>query len=106
MASPRPVNNMAMYAAIEKFLSKHLEGRFQESMTAEVATRLKEITVDPKTVTLTKPVDTSAMKAADADAQPLVVGLDHLQGVDLRRRTVDEDGDDEHRGEAGRRLSS
>ena len=23
----RPVNNMAMYAAIEKFLSKHLEGR-------------------------------------------------------------------------------
>jgi dienelactone hydrolase len=69
----RPVNNMAMYATIEKFLSKHLEGRFQESMTAEVAKRLPEITVDPKTVTLTKPVDTSAMKAP-TPTQPLVVG--------------------------------
>jgi len=48
----RPVNNMAMFAAAEKFLSKHLEGRFQESLTPEVATRLKEITVDPKTVKL------------------------------------------------------
>ncbi len=69
----RPVNNMAMYATIEKFLSKHLEGRFQESMTAEVAKRLPEITVDPKTVTLAKPVDTSTMKAP-TPTQPLVVG--------------------------------
>ena len=50
----RPVNNMAMYATAEKFLAKHLKGRFQEGMTPEVATRLNEITVDPKTVTLTK----------------------------------------------------
>jgi dipeptidyl aminopeptidase/acylaminoacyl peptidase len=69
----RPVNNMAMYAAIEKFLSKHLEGRFQESMTDEVSKRLPEITVDPKTVTLTKAVDTSAVKLPVA-SQPLVVG--------------------------------
>lgn len=69
----RPVNNMAMYAAIEKFLSKHLEGRFQESMTPEVGKRLPEITVDPKTVTLTKAVDTSSVKLPAA-AQPLVVG--------------------------------
>jgi dipeptidyl aminopeptidase/acylaminoacyl peptidase len=48
----RPVNNMAMYAASEKFLAKYLNGRFQEEMPADVATRLKEITVDPKTVTL------------------------------------------------------
>lgn len=46
----RPVNNMAMYAAIEKFLAKHLGGRFQESMTPEVAARLREITVDPASV--------------------------------------------------------
>lgn len=69
----RPVNNMAMFAAIEKFLSKHLEGRFQESMTPEVSKRLAEITVDPKTVTLTKPVDSSAVKAPQP-AQPLVAG--------------------------------
>lgn len=50
----RPVNNMAMLAAAEKFLSKHLGGRFQESMKPEVATRLVEIAVDPKTVVLQK----------------------------------------------------
>ncbi len=46
----RPVNNMAMLAAAEKFLAKHLGGRFQESMPPEVEARLREITVDPKTV--------------------------------------------------------
>ncbi|PKO95212.1 MAG: S9 family peptidase, partial [Bacteroidetes bacterium HGW-Bacteroidetes-9] len=51
----RPVNNMAMLAAAEKFLAKHLGGRYQESMKPEVATRLGEITVDPKTVTLEMP---------------------------------------------------
>ena len=28
----RPVNNMAMFAAAEKFLAKHLDGRYQETM--------------------------------------------------------------------------
>jgi hypothetical protein len=53
----RPVNNMAMFATAEKFLAKYLGGRYQESMTPEVATRLKEISVDVKTVALAKPVD-------------------------------------------------
>ena len=57
----RPVNNMAMYAAAEKFLAKHLGGRYQESMTPEVATRLREITVDPATVTLSKTVDAASV---------------------------------------------
>lgn len=48
----RPVNNMAMLAAAEKFLARHIGGRFQDSMKPEVAARLGEITVDPKTVTL------------------------------------------------------
>ena len=48
----RPVNNMAMYAAAEKFLALHLGGRFQEGGTPEVVKRLTEITVDPKTVAL------------------------------------------------------
>ncbi|HOP14131.1 MAG TPA: S9 family peptidase [Lentimicrobium sp.] len=39
----RPVNNMAMLAAAEKFLARHLGGRYQESMKPEVAERLKEI---------------------------------------------------------------
>jgi dipeptidyl aminopeptidase/acylaminoacyl peptidase len=62
----RPVNNMAMIAAAEKFLAKHLGGRFQESMTPEVAQRLKEITVDPKIVTISMP------KTMDTNAAPSV----------------------------------
>src|SRR6185295_2635557 len=48
----RPINNLAMFMAIEKFLSRHLDGRYQEGGTPETTARLKEITVDPKTVTL------------------------------------------------------
>ncbi len=46
----RPVNNMAMIMASEKFLAERLGGRYQEGGTPEVTARLKEITVDPKTV--------------------------------------------------------
>jgi dipeptidyl aminopeptidase/acylaminoacyl peptidase len=54
----RPVNNMAMLALTEKFLAKYLGGRYQESVTPEVAKRLQEITVDPKTVKLeSKPIE-------------------------------------------------
>jgi dipeptidyl aminopeptidase/acylaminoacyl peptidase len=59
----RPVNNMAMIAASEKFLAKHLGGRYQESMTPEVAQRLKEISVDVKTVELKKKVDAVSVSA-------------------------------------------
>ena len=62
----RPVNNMAMIAKAEKFLAKHLGGRYQESMTPEVEKRLAEITVDPKTVTISMP------KKADMTAAPSV----------------------------------
>ena len=53
----RPVNNMAMWAASEAFLAKHIGGRFQEGGTPEVVKRLQEITVDPKTVVLAKKKD-------------------------------------------------
>jgi len=47
---------MAVLAAAEKFLAKHLGGRYQETMAPEVAARLRALTVDAKTVTLsTKP---------------------------------------------------
>lgn len=48
----RPVNNMAMFAAAERFLAQHLGGRFQDTMTPEVSKRLAEMTVDPNTVTM------------------------------------------------------
>ena len=57
----RPVNSMALWAASEAFFAKHLGGRLQEGATPEVSARLKEITVDPKTVVLSKAVDAAAV---------------------------------------------
>src|SRR6185369_8133082 len=59
----RPVNNMAMFAASEKFLAKYLGGRYQETMTPEVTQRLKEISVDVKTVTMPKKMEPVASTA-------------------------------------------
>ncbi len=46
----RPINNLAMVTAMEEFLQKYLGGRDQKEVPADVAAKLKEITVDPKTV--------------------------------------------------------
>jgi dipeptidyl aminopeptidase/acylaminoacyl peptidase len=76
----RPVNNMALYAATEAFFAKHLGGRAQTDMTTEVATRLKEITVDPKTVTVAKPVDPASV-GAPKPASDLAPGTVNYQGT-------------------------
>ena len=57
----RPVNNMALYMAAEKFLADHLGGRYQEGGTPEATQRLAEINVDPKTVVVTKRLDTGSV---------------------------------------------
>ncbi len=75
----RPVNNMAMFMAIEKFLATHLDGRYQEGGTDEVTKRLAEITVDPKTVTPPKKVDPSSALAPKKVAA-LVPGTYKYQG--------------------------
>ena len=97
----RPVNNMAMYAAAEKFFAKHLGGRFQEEMPADVSTRLKEITVDPKTVTLAKKIDTAAI-VLPKPVQPIAPGSATYKGtismagqtmtVEVTRTITDESG--------------
>jgi dienelactone hydrolase len=68
----RPVNNMASVMASEKFLAKYLGGRYQEGGTPEVVARLKEVTVDPKTVVLVKKVDAGSVGLPKAafDLQP------------------------------------
>ncbi|HEY6122988.1 MAG TPA: S9 family peptidase, partial [Pyrinomonadaceae bacterium] len=73
----RPVNNMAMFATAEKFLAKHLGGRYQESMTPEVAQRLKDITVDVKTVSVLKKIETSA--DAPKPAKDLTAGIQNYK---------------------------
>jgi hypothetical protein len=55
----RPVNNLALYMESEKFLARHLGGKYQEGGTAEEVARLKEITVDAKTVVLAKKIDST-----------------------------------------------
>ncbi len=57
----RPVNNMALYMQAEKFLAKYLGGRYQDGGTPETVARLKEISVDPKSVVLAKKVDANAV---------------------------------------------
>jgi dipeptidyl aminopeptidase/acylaminoacyl peptidase len=57
----RPINNLALFMESEKFLAEHLGGRFQPGGSPESVTRLKEITVDPKTVVLAKKVDAAAV---------------------------------------------
>jgi dipeptidyl aminopeptidase/acylaminoacyl peptidase len=46
----RPINNLAMVTAMEEFLVKYLGGRVQTDVPADIEAKLKEITVDPKTV--------------------------------------------------------
>ncbi len=51
-----PINNMAFIAAMEKFLAKHLGGRYQESIPPHIAKRLEELTVNVQKLALPKPV--------------------------------------------------
>jgi dipeptidyl aminopeptidase/acylaminoacyl peptidase len=96
----RPVNNMAMWAASEAFLAKHIGGRFQEGGTPEVVARLKEITIDPKTVVLAKKVDTAAvgapkpvtdLKAASLSYQGMIAAGGQSIPIGVTR-TIKEDG--------------
>ena len=85
----RPVNNMALFAASEKFFAKYLGGRYQDTMTPEVSKRLGEITVDPKTVSLAKAVATTDgpnvniggkwSLVADAGGQQLPINVEFIQ---------------------------
>lgn len=59
----RPVNNLALFMASERFFALHLGGRYQEGGTPEEVARLKEITVDPKTVVLAKKIDAGTIGA-------------------------------------------
>ncbi|GLH73957.1 hypothetical protein GETHLI_24590 [Geothrix limicola] len=57
----RPVNNMAMMAAAEKFFAKYLKARYQEGGKPDVMQRLPQITVDPNSVVLAKKADAASV---------------------------------------------
>ncbi|KAA6462153.1 S9 family peptidase [Acidobacteria bacterium AB60] len=74
----RPINNLALFMAAEKFLADHLGGRCQDGGTDEEVARLKELTVDPKTVTLAKKVDAASV-GAPKPATDLKAGTYHYK---------------------------
>lgn len=96
----RPVNNMAMLAAAEKFLARHLGGRYQDSMSPDVKKRLAEITVDPKDVKMEKSAEMSANPSVEVSGKWSVV-------IDTGGQTVDLDLELEQKGaEFGGRMVS
>jgi len=96
----RPINNLVLYTTAEKFLAKHLGGRYQESETPAIKERMAVLTVDPKTVVLAKKVVVPA--SAPTPATNLTPGTItykarfELQGqtmpVDLARTVKDQNG--------------
>ena len=59
-------NRLAMFAAIERFLARHLDGRYQRGSTAEVSARLRALRVD---------IDDVEMPSAD-DGDFVEIALD------------------------------
>lgn len=59
-------NRIAAYTAMEKFFSKHLGGRYQESVPADIQKKLAALTVDVATVKMPPP------PAAEPAAPPVV----------------------------------
>ncbi len=76
----RPVNSMSLFAAGEAFFAKHLGGRAQTDLTPELSARLKEISVDPKTVVLAKKADPAAV-GAPKPAADLAAGTSSYKGT-------------------------
>jgi len=50
------VNRLAMFAAIERFLARHLDGRYQRDMAPEVGERLRSLRVDIDSVEMPETV--------------------------------------------------
>jgi dipeptidyl aminopeptidase/acylaminoacyl peptidase len=96
----RPINNLVLFTTAEKFLAKHLGGRYQESMTPAISARMAELTVDPKTVKLSRKVEVSA--TAPKPAVDLTAGTATYKArleaggqtipMDLTRTVKDENG--------------
>lgn len=60
----KPINNLAMMTASERFFEQYLGGRSQKDVPEDVAKKLDEMTVDPKKVSLAKKVDVSSSNVA------------------------------------------
>jgi len=98
----KPVNSMAMYAEIERFLAGVLGGRYQEDMPEDVASRLEELRVDISTVVYEPKESATVAESLPAMKSGLTAGeLSYgvkmaVQGQELSMnltRTVSKEGD-------------
>lgn len=55
-------NRVAFYAAAERFLARHIGGRYQEDMPESIRKKLEDITVDVSTVKLPEPAGSARSK--------------------------------------------
>jgi dipeptidyl aminopeptidase/acylaminoacyl peptidase len=70
----KPINQMAMYAEVERFLAGKLGGRYQPDMPDDVAKRLAELRVDLSKVTYTNPKETPVTASLPAFRPRIQVG--------------------------------
>ena len=98
----KPVNRMAMYSEIERFLAGKIGGRYQESMPEDVAKRLSELKVDVSKVTYVNPKEISLVEELPKIAPTLKEGTENwnvkisVQGQVLAmktKRTITKKGD-------------
>jgi dienelactone hydrolase len=77
------------FAAAEHSLVAHLKGRFQEGATPEVAARLKEITVDPRTVVLQKKTDAGSITTPKPVSDLAVGSWSYAMKLDMGGQSMD-----------------
>src|SRR3954463_16012594 len=96
----RPINNLVLFTSAEKFLAKHLGGRYQEGMTPAITQRMAVLTVDPKTVVLAKkmevtpsaPKPTAALVPGTATYKGSLEAGGQSMAMDLTRTVKDSSG--------------
>lgn len=96
----KPINNMAMFAEIERFLASVLGGRYQEDMPEDVASRLEEMRVDISTVVYSEkgeptysnelPEATNALKSGDEKINMTIAVADQSIEMTTARSIVQE----------------
>jgi hypothetical protein len=90
-----PENRLALAAGIEKFLAKHLEGRYQKDVSEEITGKLAELTVDIGTIslpdnTLAAYAETAPLPERSADAvSPMTV--EYTAEMEIRGQQIQVD---------------
>lgn len=79
------MNRLASAAAMERFLAKHLDGRYQKEVSPELETHLTGLMVDVSTVKMPE----VSQEAQDAETSPLPdMNMDALKPMTLEYKTV------------------